>query len=436
MAFVHKGIAHLCNVVTSAAVPTGMGSTLGNKGGVGLFFKMGSTRFLVVNAHLAAHQTAEKRRNAEFNRINKMIPVMLEKREAHIQAKSVRSGRERSDTVDKKSDRKKDTTNDQNQPTSDNTSTTNPTTTTTANPSTTTAQEPQPSGLGGAINQSGSMYSQSSTVQGSSVAPAPGPDSPSSAHLTSAHLTVDTAETAAINSAPHPAHTPPLPTTSTAHTTTASGANHAPVIAHGHNTDHSHPQEHLVPSVETIVDSQGHIMGEVDQCYNIDTGLPLHTPVLQTETPITTSIGADGVNNKRSSAFSAKHELLAEEDENNDTEAAVGSVPGELEYTVNSNINSFTPTATTPTALTPAGSTIANTTNPATNTSVANTTFDPNAPLADEAATNNEGDVNIQNRLDGTAILDVPANTDKTLENSADLVVFMGDLNYRIKGNR
>lgn len=36
MVFVHKSISHLCSIVTSAAVPTGIASTLGNKGGVGV----------------------------------------------------------------------------------------------------------------------------------------------------------------------------------------------------------------------------------------------------------------------------------------------------------------------------------------------------------------------------------------------------------------
>jgi len=84
MAFVHKAVAHFCTVVTSAAVPTGLGSTMGNKGGVGVYFKIAQTRVLVVNAHLAAHQNAERRRNAEFNRINKMIPLLLEKKDARV----------------------------------------------------------------------------------------------------------------------------------------------------------------------------------------------------------------------------------------------------------------------------------------------------------------------------------------------------------------
>jgi hypothetical protein len=53
-----------------------------------------------------------------------------------------------------------------------------------------------------------------------------------------------------------------------------------------------------------------------------------------------------------------------------------------------------------------------------------------------DEATEGEVDANKVNALDGTAILDVPAAATKTLESTGDLVVFMGDLNYRIKGNR
>jgi hypothetical protein len=53
-----------------------------------------------------------------------------------------------------------------------------------------------------------------------------------------------------------------------------------------------------------------------------------------------------------------------------------------------------------------------------------------------DEATEGEVDANRENALDGTAILDVPATATKTLESTGDLVVFMGDLNYRIKGNR
>ena len=40
----------------SSSVATGLGNTLGNKGGVGVGFTVGSTSFLFINAHFAAHQ--------------------------------------------------------------------------------------------------------------------------------------------------------------------------------------------------------------------------------------------------------------------------------------------------------------------------------------------------------------------------------------------
>lgn len=77
MAFVHRGLAHLCSVVTSAAVATGAGNTLGNKGGVAVFLKIADTKILIVNAHLAAHQNAERQRNADFAKISRGVPALL-----------------------------------------------------------------------------------------------------------------------------------------------------------------------------------------------------------------------------------------------------------------------------------------------------------------------------------------------------------------------
>ena len=64
--FVHKGLAHLCSEMFSGAVATGIGGTLGNKGGVGISMWFGNTKLVVANAHLAAHQNAVKRRNEEY----------------------------------------------------------------------------------------------------------------------------------------------------------------------------------------------------------------------------------------------------------------------------------------------------------------------------------------------------------------------------------
>jgi len=60
-----------------------MGNTLGNKGGVGVFLKVGSTRILIINAHLSAHQKAVKQRNADYQKIVKLMPYLLEKKESN-----------------------------------------------------------------------------------------------------------------------------------------------------------------------------------------------------------------------------------------------------------------------------------------------------------------------------------------------------------------
>lgn len=89
MAFVHRSLSHLCSVVTSAALPTGVGNTLGNKGAVAMYIQIGSTKMLVVNAHLSAHQKAEKQRNAEFQKMNVMLPQLLEKKDSAVQFNNI-----------------------------------------------------------------------------------------------------------------------------------------------------------------------------------------------------------------------------------------------------------------------------------------------------------------------------------------------------------
>jgi hypothetical protein len=79
--FVHRSIANLCSVVTSAAVACGAGNTLGNKGAVSIFLKICNSKILVVNAHLSAHQHAERKRNAEFRKISLQMPILLEQKD-------------------------------------------------------------------------------------------------------------------------------------------------------------------------------------------------------------------------------------------------------------------------------------------------------------------------------------------------------------------
>jgi len=78
--FGHKAVAHLCNSFTSSAVATGIGNTLGNKGGVLVSFKIGNSSFAFVNAHLAAHQNAVKERNQNYHNISKGLAQFLDKK--------------------------------------------------------------------------------------------------------------------------------------------------------------------------------------------------------------------------------------------------------------------------------------------------------------------------------------------------------------------
>ncbi len=85
MVLVHKSIMHLCDDANSGVVATGIAlgrpvgskQQLGNKGGIGICFDIGKTSFLFVNAHLAAHQKAAEKRNAEFARISKELVQSL-----------------------------------------------------------------------------------------------------------------------------------------------------------------------------------------------------------------------------------------------------------------------------------------------------------------------------------------------------------------------
>lgn len=73
--FAHRGIVPLLRNVRSSAVATGLslgapGTTLGNKGGVGISFNLGATSCIFVNSHLAAHQNNVRERNEHFFQIS------------------------------------------------------------------------------------------------------------------------------------------------------------------------------------------------------------------------------------------------------------------------------------------------------------------------------------------------------------------------------
>jgi hypothetical protein len=80
MLFVHRSIQPLISEVTSSAVACGMADTLGNKGGVGISFCLGSTRFVIINSHLAANQNKTKARNSQFHKICSGMTQLLKSR--------------------------------------------------------------------------------------------------------------------------------------------------------------------------------------------------------------------------------------------------------------------------------------------------------------------------------------------------------------------
>ncbi|KAL3761239.1 hypothetical protein ACHAWU_007056 [Discostella pseudostelligera] len=86
--FAHKSIVHLLSNVRSRAVPTGIGDTLGNKGGIGIALSIGESTFIFVNAHLSAHQHATERRTREFYKICNGLATKIWKRDSETSAAS------------------------------------------------------------------------------------------------------------------------------------------------------------------------------------------------------------------------------------------------------------------------------------------------------------------------------------------------------------
>lgn len=361
MVFVHRKIAHMCSVVTSAAVPTGMGSTLGNKGGVGLFFKIGHTRFLIVNAHLAAHQTAENRRNAEFNRINKMIPVLLEKKEASVgstkptksPAKQInnstpsvpRAGsNDGSATV--ASENAGEAPTDTNQITAVDAQPA-------AAPATSvevTALAPEPHALETVVNNIGEIVEVVDRCESSEGAPSPAPLG-------------------------------------------GSDSNFGPASA----SNSIAPEEDAAPTPAVPVDPIAAVIAAAVQ-----------TGSVQDATAVVVSGAAGIAGGPEEPEIPPGVDGIEADNALDDTDNAV-AYHNEADNTMNSMLES----------------------------NMYNGPMNGNLPdeIAENEAESN-ADVNVVNKLDGTAILDVTEVSGKMLENTAEFVVFMGDLNYRIKGNR
>ena len=87
--FVHKSMVHLISNVRSLAVPTGIGDTLGNKGGIGISFNIADSSCIFINAHLGAHQHATVRRTNEFRKIScDMVTKMLHRSDSETTSDS------------------------------------------------------------------------------------------------------------------------------------------------------------------------------------------------------------------------------------------------------------------------------------------------------------------------------------------------------------
>ncbi len=68
--FAHREVFKVVGTALTSRVPCGIANVIGNKGGVAVSMNVGNTRFLFVNCHLAAGQSALKRRNADWARID------------------------------------------------------------------------------------------------------------------------------------------------------------------------------------------------------------------------------------------------------------------------------------------------------------------------------------------------------------------------------
>lgn len=90
--FVHIGIRPNVLDIFSGAIATGMANTLGNKGGVGVSFKMGNSKFAFLNCHLAAHQHGLNKRNLQMNKIDKEMCALLFKNNSETATSSIHSG--------------------------------------------------------------------------------------------------------------------------------------------------------------------------------------------------------------------------------------------------------------------------------------------------------------------------------------------------------
>lgn len=63
--YIHKALIPYITDIQSQSIATGIGKTVGNKGGIGMSFILGNTSILFITSHFAAGQNGEKKRNID-----------------------------------------------------------------------------------------------------------------------------------------------------------------------------------------------------------------------------------------------------------------------------------------------------------------------------------------------------------------------------------
>ncbi len=76
---VHNQLAPIISDIKSDCVVTGTANIVGNKGGVGVSFKIGRTSLLCISSHLAAGHSQIEKRNADWRKIHHQL--VLQKKE-------------------------------------------------------------------------------------------------------------------------------------------------------------------------------------------------------------------------------------------------------------------------------------------------------------------------------------------------------------------
>mmetsp|Transcript_6057 Transcript_6057/g.19285 ORF Transcript_6057/g.19285 Transcript_6057/m.19285 type:complete len:465 (+) Transcript_6057:46-1440(+) len=91
--FAHAAILPWVSDVQSQAVATGVAGKLGNKGGIGVCLRVGTTSLLFVGAHFAAHQNRVAKRNSNYAAIEQGIRIPITASTAPLEGQSRASDR-------------------------------------------------------------------------------------------------------------------------------------------------------------------------------------------------------------------------------------------------------------------------------------------------------------------------------------------------------